>query len=184
MNLTESVMLLRKVRAYRPAQQFDDYTGDAWAEALEDIRFCDASEAVKVIGRNSGDFISPHDVLVEVKRIRNTRVAAKESELRPPPWQDQPHYQAWLVESRHRLADGETPEAINADTATSGELLERDVKALIAPLRPIPEPDPVDTADHPVRLQPGPEGPICGDCELRAVRLKPGKWAHASKVDA
>jgi hypothetical protein len=186
MNNTEAVLLLRKVRAYRPAMIIDDLTGAAWQEALDDIRLEDATAAVREIGRRTSDWIDPAMVRAEVKKIRGTRVNAGEAELTPPPWRDQQHYLTWLLESRQRLANGETPAAINASTAARA-LTARpidEVLAIAAPRRVADDTDPDDGADHQVKLQPGPEGPICGVCEQRAVRLKPGKWAHAARVDA
>jgi hypothetical protein len=75
MNNTEAVLILRTVRAYRPAQTVDSLTGEAWAEALNDINFNDARQAVTTIAKASSAWIDPAIIRVEVKRIRAARCA-------------------------------------------------------------------------------------------------------------
>jgi hypothetical protein len=68
MNYEEAVLVLRKVRAYRPSQIIDDLTSDAWQEAFYDIRYEDALLAVRNLGRLSSKYLDPAQILAEVER--------------------------------------------------------------------------------------------------------------------
>lgn len=131
MNTTEAVLLLRKVRAYRPAMVLDEYTGDAWAEALDDVRFEDADRAVRSIARRTSDWIDPAMIRLEVRRTRDRLVEEGRSKLDPPPFTTVDAYHAWIREACRRLGDGETPEAINASNSR-GELKPRDMRGITA----------------------------------------------------
>jgi hypothetical protein len=76
MNSTEALVLVRMVRALCSGQKLDEYSPDAWAIVLDDIRFADAKEALASLGRTH-HFIDPADIRVEVKRIRAERCASK-----------------------------------------------------------------------------------------------------------
>lgn len=107
MTPTEAVILLRKVRAYRPAMILDEYTGEAWAEALDDIRPQDADQALRNIARRTSDWIDPAMIRAEVKRIRTQRIAAHGEPI-PPEGLTTAEYVEWLADVRRRIGDGET----------------------------------------------------------------------------
>jgi hypothetical protein len=106
MNTTEAVLLLRKVHAYRPAQHIDELTGDAWAEALDDIRYVDADEALVAIVKRTSDWITPDAIRAEVRRIRNRRID-QHPPVEPPPDLDPQQQLAWTRAIVRRIGDGE-----------------------------------------------------------------------------
>lgn len=78
MNAEEALLVLRKVKAYRPAQAIDEYTADAWEEAFDDIRYPDALLAVRNLGRASSSYLDPANIRSEVARINAERIAEAE----------------------------------------------------------------------------------------------------------
>jgi hypothetical protein len=128
MNITEAVRLLRKIKAYRPHQEMDEFTAEAWAEILEDVDYVDANEAVKQLGSEI-PYIGTDDVAKRVRHIRTRRVTDGEADLIPGPDFTVPQYLAWLRDSRRRLADGETAAEINGPQP---ELKPRNLRALEA----------------------------------------------------
>lgn len=113
MNASEANRVLRKVLAYCPAQSVDEYTPDAWAEALDDIRAADALEVVARIGRRElqpGErrFIEPGHIRAEVRRIRADRLE-RHGDPTPPPELSPADYAAWLRAARAAIADGHPP---------------------------------------------------------------------------
>jgi hypothetical protein len=79
MNTQEAALVVRKVQAYRPSQIVDQFTIEAWQEALDDIRFEDALLAVRNLGRVTGKYLEPSQIREEVTRILGERKhAAKE----------------------------------------------------------------------------------------------------------
>jgi hypothetical protein len=72
-NTQEAAAVLFKVRAYRPTQEINDITVDAWQEAFDDIRFEDALLAVRNIGRVSSKYLDPAQIRTEVERLRAER---------------------------------------------------------------------------------------------------------------
>lgn len=69
MNRLEAAMVLRKVRAYRPSQEIDEVTMDAWHEAFDDLRVEDALLAVRNLGRASSKYLDPAQIRTEVERL-------------------------------------------------------------------------------------------------------------------
>lgn len=102
-------MLLRKVRAYRPAQTFDEFTGEAWAEALHDIRLIDASQAVTDYARRSSGWIDPAVIITEVRRIRAERVRVHGLPI-PPAGMTVAEEITWTRAALTLIGDGETVE--------------------------------------------------------------------------
>ena len=75
MTPTEAVMFVRQVGALWPQQRLEDETPDAWYVAgLKDISHADACEAITRLAKIK-TFISLAEILAEVKRIREERVA-------------------------------------------------------------------------------------------------------------
>lgn len=110
MNTKETLLILRKVQAHRPAQKLDIDSGglglEAWEESLADIRFADAVQAVAEIVRESGDWIDPAMIRLRVRRIRAGRLE-RHPEVIPPPDLTARQELAWLRDARRRIADGE-----------------------------------------------------------------------------
>lgn len=116
MNRTETVMLLRKIRAYKPAQVMDEYTPDAWQEVLANVPYGDAMSVIQELSREQ-QWIGVDDVAQRAKAITSRRINDGEADLIPPPdlaTADQVDaYQDWLKGARARLAAGETAQQIN-----------------------------------------------------------------------
>ena len=106
MNTTDTVLLLRRIKAYRPAQIFDDLTAEGWAELLEDIRYEDAVEGVVAYVRMKPDFITPDIIRDQVTKIRNKRIA-DHPPVEPPPGLTVPQYLEWQRQTNKRIGDGE-----------------------------------------------------------------------------
>lgn len=104
MTPTETVALLRIVRAVCPAQKFDEFTSDAWAELLDDLRLDDCTLAVKHLGRRQ-PFIAPSDIRSEVKRIRKDRLDRVPFPA-PPPDLTPLETIAWQRQVTREIADG------------------------------------------------------------------------------
>lgn len=128
MNATEAVRLCRYVKAACPQQAIDEWTPQAWADLLTDVRYEDAQQAVRALAQRQ-PFIAPSEVITEVKRIRTQRADQGDHALEPPPFTTVADYQAWLKEARRRLADGETPDQINAGNQR-GELKPRTLREI------------------------------------------------------
>src|SRR5215207_6031969 len=73
MNVNEARWALRKIRAYCPAQHFDEDSPAAWAENLADLRLVDVLEAIADLGGEQA-FIGVEDVRRRVMKIRNRRI--------------------------------------------------------------------------------------------------------------
>lgn len=111
MNLSEARTALRKVLAYCPAQSVDEFTPEAWAEALDTVRLPDALEAIRRIGRREMEpgqsrYIEPGHIRAEVRRLRAERIE-KHPNLDPPSGLSVAELIAWQLETRTRIADGE-----------------------------------------------------------------------------
>lgn len=112
MNLTEATQLLRAVKAFCPSQQIDTFTFEAWAAALDDVRYSDASQAVVRLAKRDLEpgqsrYIEPGHVRAEVKRLRRERLD-KHPHVEPPSGLDAAEFLAWQRGVRARIADGET----------------------------------------------------------------------------
>ncbi|PRX90673.1 zinc finger domain-containing protein [Allonocardiopsis opalescens] len=108
MTPSETVVLTRYVKALFPHQQIDEYTPDAWHDALADIDAFDARTAVADLAK-SCRFIGPADIVSRVRAIRNERLSRTPL---PPPPPDARDYQRQLQESIRRIADGKQVSAI------------------------------------------------------------------------
>ena len=119
----------------RTNQWIPDGAAIVWAEDLERIRFEDAKEALRNIGSRplrEGDRreITPRDVIAEVRRIRERRVAAfiETAQASPPSGMSAVEYIAWIRRQRELAANGEPLDATPA-------LEPRPARDLIARLR-------------------------------------------------
>lgn len=104
MNRTETVALLRIVKAACPAQKLDEYTPEAWADLLSDLRFEDCQEALRNLGRRLV-FIAPAEIRIEVRRIRKDRLDRSPLPV-PPPDLTPLETLAWQRETNKAIADG------------------------------------------------------------------------------
>lgn len=69
MTPTETVAYTRYVRALFPHQKIDEYTADAWHDAIRGLTFQDATAAaVEIVKRQP--FISPSEIIAEARRGR------------------------------------------------------------------------------------------------------------------
>ena len=118
----------------RTNQWIPDGAAIVWAEDLERIRFEDAKEALRSIGSRplrEGERreITPRDVIAEVHRIRERRVAAFDiAQASPPSGMSVVEYIAWNRRQRELAADGKPLEATPALEA-------RPTRDLVARLR-------------------------------------------------
>ncbi len=132
MRPTETVLLCRLVRAACPQQAMDDATPDIWHRLLDGIRFVDAEAALIAIARRQ-PFASPAEIIAEVRRIRDQRIASH-GPPEPPPGlaDDEVSYRRWLVQARRDIADGRTAvEAI--------ELPARDMRTIEGTFQEVPD---------------------------------------------
>lgn len=110
MNHAEAVVLCRFTKSVCPHQQFDQYTPDAWALVLADVRLEDAREAVVEVARRQ-PFVAPAEIITEVKRIRSKRIDDY-GPITPPPEldpDDTAAYRDWWVSAQRAIADGNPP---------------------------------------------------------------------------
>lgn len=103
----EAVKLSGYVEQMCPQQRFNEYTGDAWADLMPDIRYEDALEACKILGRKQV-FIAVAEIIAEVKRIRAKRID-DHGPIVPPPDLDPDDpiaYRDWWRDSLRAIGDG------------------------------------------------------------------------------
>lgn len=108
MQPTEAVTLCRLAKAFCPQQQFDEFTADAWGEALAPFRFEDCKQALVEHIRQS-PFISPAEIIDGVKRIRRDRIMAHPPMIPPTSLdpEDTAGYGEWFNSSMKAIGDGE-----------------------------------------------------------------------------
>lgn len=73
MNAKEAILLTRYVKGAFPAQKFDEYTPDIWADVFAETAYADAMTAARTLVTQQ-TFISAADILTEVRRIRADRL--------------------------------------------------------------------------------------------------------------
>ena len=110
----QAAAVFQKVCAY--TSQFNDENAPrAWAEAMQWTDFEDALLAVRNLGMRPAEpgktsAIAPGNVLWEVGRIRDRRVAEFDaSRLSPPPGLSVGEYMGWLRGARELAASGREP---------------------------------------------------------------------------
>lgn len=122
MSHTQAVLLCRYAKAACPQQAFDEYTPDAWADLLDDVRFEDAQEALKALVKRQ-PFVAPAEIRAEVKRVRSKRIAEFGPIPEPPPeiGADPERYHHWFVNTMQAIGDGDvTPANYDAKAIESG----------------------------------------------------------------
>lgn len=134
MDAREAVMLSAYVENACPQQKFNEFTGEAWGDLLADVRYVDALEAVKTLGKKQ-PFISPSEIIAEVRVVRSKRIADEVVHSLHPPADLDPDdpkaYIAWLSGAIKALGDGEPPREF-------GELRERPLRAIEGAFRRVP----------------------------------------------
>lgn len=128
MTPTEAAALLAVCAAYDNRKPDPD-TAQAWALALDGIRFHDARDVIVDHYKQSTDWIMPAHVRRGVKKLRGKRLEAMADPI-PPADLTPLQTIAWLKDVRRRIADGE--DVVDADR---GELRERtmpDLRELVA----------------------------------------------------
>lgn len=107
MSHAEAVLLCRYAKAACPQQAFDQYTPDAWADLLGDLRYVDCQEAVKAVVQRQ-PFVAPAEIREEVKRVRSKRIL----DFGPIPdpgheiGADPARYRRYMLETTRDIADG------------------------------------------------------------------------------
>lgn len=126
----EAAALLTIASAYDNRKPDAD-AAQAWALALDGLRFIDCRAVIVAHYQRSGDWLMPHHVITEVRRLRDKRIA-EAGDLTPPPDLTPVETVAWLKDAKRRIGDGETV------TVDYGELKERHLPDL---RRLMPAPD-------------------------------------------
>lgn len=107
MTPTQAVAFVARVAQIWPRERLDQGTPDAWyAAGLKDVSSTDAAEALVNLAKTLS-FISLAEILTEVRRIRQARIARR-------PIHDPPHeltdneraYRDRIKEETRRIADG------------------------------------------------------------------------------
>jgi hypothetical protein len=80
----ETVILARYVKALCPQQAFDSHTPDAWHDVLGAYRLDDARQAAANLAARQ-PFISPGEIVPEIRRIRDSRIGSDQPAYEPPP---------------------------------------------------------------------------------------------------
>lgn len=113
MSHMQAVLLCRYAKAACPQQAFDEYTPDAWADLLEDVRFEDAQLALKALVKRQ-PFVAPAEIRAEVTRIRNKRIGDFGIIPEPPPEiaATPETYHHWFRNTMRAIGDG----AVTRDT--------------------------------------------------------------------
>ena len=136
MNRQQAAGVLRKVAAFQPNQRLDQLTADAWAEALANIDYHDALDAVTTVATAPPPefgaapiFIQVRDIIAEVARVRRQRVADRKHLVEPPreTADDPAAYQRWLAASSRAMEDRDwtPPKQVEQPTRPTQALVQR-----------------------------------------------------------
>lgn len=123
MNRSETAVLLGIAAAYdqRTVGESDVM---AWQELLGDVRAADAVQAVKDHYSTETRRVMPVDVLNGVRRIRKDRLDRNPEPPPPDQLADDPRaQQAWTLEMRRCIADGELTTTVAEVNAAGQERL-------------------------------------------------------------
>lgn len=113
MTPTEAVKLTKLVKSVCPQQAMDEFTADAWAVLLADLRFEDCTLVVRRLITAGQVFIAPGEIITAVRKIRAERIETAPP-LDPPPDLSPRETIEWLRETRRAIADGTHPEPVAA----------------------------------------------------------------------
>lgn len=117
MNPREAVLLTRYVRALCPQQKFDEYTPDAWYDALRHLDLDTCQQACATISRRQ-PFIAPAEIIDEVRGMRRARL--ENFAYTPPAGDSDPNYLARLRGQINAVASGRVPATSNAPMLEGG----------------------------------------------------------------
>lgn len=130
MTPTEAAKLCAFAGQCFPQQKINEFTPDAWGLILEEIRYSDAQEALVRLARKQ-PFVSPAEIIAEVKKIRAKRIS-EHGPIIPPAGLDPIETVEWLKQATRAVGDGQQL------GETRGELKPRDMKQLTAVLKEAP----------------------------------------------
>lgn len=111
----EVVLITRYVRAVCPQQKIDEFTSDAWEDFLLPYSVNETRAAVHRHVARGNAFISVGEIVAEIRKARNDRLA-RHTEAEPPHGDiNDASYKAALLSERKAIADGRAnPVAIPA----------------------------------------------------------------------
>ncbi|MEV4096946.1 hypothetical protein [Streptosporangium saharense] len=177
MTPTEAVRFVRHVGRLWPQQRLEDGTPDAWyAAALKDITPTDAAEAADRLVKVNA-FVSLAEIVSEVRRIREERIA-RHPVPAPPAVDDPQTYRAELQTRVRQLADGMQPprRAAIGSGAQPGDEYSRARGA---------DRDPLRVVANQVRCPWAPcQAAVGQSCVNAAGRRLPGAPAHEGRLVA
>ena len=84
MNLDETIILCRTVRALAPAQRFEAETPDVWMLALDGLSLAECQAAAVLVARSQA-FIAPSDLIREVVAARRGAARARTAAVEANP---------------------------------------------------------------------------------------------------
>jgi hypothetical protein len=123
MKPTEAAALLT-IAASFDNRKPDRDQAQAWAMALDGLRFTDCREVIVQHYRRSREWLMPFDIISGVKRLREKRIADAPPPA-PPSWLDPDDTAAfirWHQETRAAIADG-TYQQPQTPTITSRDVI-------------------------------------------------------------
>ncbi|MBC7939104.1 MAG: hypothetical protein H7Z19_04950 [Chitinophagaceae bacterium] len=127
MNRSEITQLCRLVRAFCPAQAFDEFSTEAWQLILSTYDYTDAKAAVAEMASvplepGKARYIEPGHIIAGVRRIRGARLAATLIPAPPPEIEGAVEQIAWQRRARDEIAAGRyvAPEPVPAIAAPKG----------------------------------------------------------------
>lgn len=105
MSPAEAATLLAVAAAFDNRKPDAD-AAQAWAMALDGLRFHDCRDAIMAHYRASTEWVMPAMVRAAVKRIRAKRID-EHPPLVPPPGLDDAQELTWMADATRRVGDGE-----------------------------------------------------------------------------
>lgn len=138
MDRVDATRLTALIEEMCPAQRIGDDTPLVWAKLLAGVSLADALEAVAALGMKQ-DFVSPKDIIAEVKRVRDGRLVGIDDYRAAFPGQpdDVRAELEWWRSVRARIADGEAHDRV----FDMPVLVARDLPAIEGAFRRVPRRD-------------------------------------------
>ena len=104
MSPDEALRLCRIAKSVSPAQAVDEYTPEAWALILRNVRFVDAQEALAQLGGEQ-EWIHVSHIVKRVKAMRSDRIK-KFGPFEVPDNLTPEEYARFIETTHRRIADG------------------------------------------------------------------------------
>lgn len=171
----EVVLLAGYVHALCPAQKFDAYTPDAWADVFDDVpqyTLADCREgAARVAARQP--FVAPAEIIAEVRKIREQRLT--DFQYEPRPGETGEESAARRREQVVACASGVRPPVL----AVAGARPRPELQAALGGIGAMPSAGERQPAE---RLGPGKYSKPCPKCDAligRPCRTPGGKLRHS-----